>query len=71
VAKQQSDPSIDTLPREMGNPARSALALEGYTRLEQLDGVSEKYLAKLHGVGPAAIKRLKAALAAQGLALAD
>ena len=70
MANPQDNPPPSALPREMGNPARSALALEGYTQLEQLDGVSEKYLAKLHGVGPAAIKRLKAALAAQGLALA-
>ena len=71
MAKQASADHDSTLPREMGNPARSALALEGYTRLEQLNGVSEKHLAKLHGVGPVAIKRLKAALAAQGMALGE
>ncbi len=71
MAKQPSPSHDSSLPKAMGNPARRALAAQGYTRLEQLHGVSERHLGNLHGVGPVAIQRLKAALAAQGLALSD
>lgn len=57
------------LPRAMGNPARSALALVGYTRLEQLAGASEAELLKLHGVGPRSMRILRETLEAQGLTL--
>ncbi|MFE6860396.1 hypothetical protein [Nocardia sp. NPDC057668] len=55
------------LPRGIGNPATSAFALAGYTRLEQFSGVSEKELLALHGVGPKAIRVLRETLAAEGL----
>jgi hypothetical protein len=70
MAKKQTDETDNPFPREIGNPARSALVAAGYTRLEELDGVSEKYLLGLHGVGPKAIRGLKSALAAIGLSLA-
>jgi predicted flap endonuclease-1-like 5' DNA nuclease len=57
------------LPRAMGNPARSALALAGYTRLEQLAGASEAELLKLHGVGPKSMRILRESLESQGLTL--
>jgi predicted flap endonuclease-1-like 5' DNA nuclease len=52
----------------IGGPARDALALAGVTRLEQLPAFTEKELLALHGVGPKAIRILREALAAQGLA---
>jgi hypothetical protein len=58
------------LPRDIGSPALRALVAAGYTRLEQLDGVSAATLGKLHGVGPKALGLLSAALAARGLSLA-
>lgn len=49
-------------------PALRALNNAGYTKLEQLTNVSEKELAKLHGMGPKALGILKEALKAKGLA---
>jgi DNA-directed RNA polymerase alpha subunit len=51
----------------IGRPARDALALEGYTELEQLPAVTEKELLALHGVGPKAIRILREHLAEKGL----
>jgi len=59
------------LPRSIGRPARRALAAAGHTRLTQLTLVSEAELLRLHGVGPRAIRLLREALAAQGLAFAQ
>lgn len=42
----------------------------GYGTLADLDGVSERELAKLHGMGPKALGVLKETLAAQGKSLA-
>lgn len=53
------------LPGGIGAPARRALEAAGYTRLEQLRGVSEARLLELHGMGPKALARLRAALAAR------
>lgn len=65
---RMADPSEpdDDLP-SIGGPARAALALAGYTRLEQLRAVSERELLRLHGVGPKAVRILREALAARGL----
>ena len=43
-------------------PARRALAAAGYVRLEQLTEVTEAQIAALHGMGPNAIRKLRAAL---------
>ena len=59
------------LPRSIGAPARGALAAAGYTLLAQLTSISEAELLRLHGVGPKAIRLLREALTAQGLALAE
>lgn len=48
-------------PREIGRPATRALLNAGYTRLAQVLKLSDKALLALHGVGPAAVKRLRAA----------
>jgi hypothetical protein len=59
----------DDLPK-LAAPARRALAGVGITRLSQLTRVSESRVAHLHGMGPSAIKRLREALKARGLAFA-
>jgi predicted flap endonuclease-1-like 5' DNA nuclease len=56
------------LPRGLGAPAERAFAQAGYTRLEQFAEVTEKDLLRLHGVGPRAIRILRAELEAHHLA---
>jgi deazaflavin-dependent oxidoreductase (nitroreductase family) len=55
----------------LSQPAQRALKAAGFTNLEQLTGVSEADLMKLHGVGPKAIETLRTALAAQGLSYVE
>jgi predicted flap endonuclease-1-like 5' DNA nuclease len=57
-------------PRGIGNPARQALHVAGYHRLDQLTGLTEAELLRMHGVGPKASRVLREALAAQGLSFA-
>lgn len=57
--------------KDVSAPARRALAAAGYESLEQLDGVSEKHLTKLHGMGPKALRALKAALKEKQMALKE
>jgi predicted flap endonuclease-1-like 5' DNA nuclease len=52
----------------IGGPARDALEVAGVTRLDQLPAWSEKDLLALHGVGPKAVRILREALAARGMA---
>lgn len=56
---------------KLAAPARRALAGAGYTRLDQLNGVSAAELKKLHGMGPNALKQLRSALEAKGMSLKD
>jgi predicted flap endonuclease-1-like 5' DNA nuclease len=71
MTTQANQPQQNELPRGIGRPATNALNLAGYFRLEQLAGVREADLLKLHGVGPKAIRVLKEALKDKGLAFAD
>lgn len=48
-------------------PARRALVNSGVTSLKQLSAFSEKEILSLHGMGPASIPTLKAALKKEGL----
>jgi hypothetical protein len=57
------------LPK-IGAPATRALHNAGYFRLEQLTGITEKDLAKLHGMGPKALGILRAALEERGRSFA-
>lgn len=66
MAKHKPDEVESDLPREMGKPARRALAALGYTRLAQLKNIPDADLLKIHGVGPKAVRALREALAAQG-----
>lgn len=58
------------LPK-IGAPATRALNLAGITRLEHVTQFREAELMKLHGIGPKAIRMLRAALAERGLAFAN
>jgi hypothetical protein len=71
MANKQQEQQESDFPRGIGRPATQALALVGYTRLEQLTNVSEAELLKLHGVGPKAIRVLRETLAAKGLSFAE
>jgi hypothetical protein len=54
---------------KLSAPARRALERAGYVRLDQLAGVKRSTLAKLHGMGPSAIRALDDALNQRGLSL--
>jgi DNA-directed RNA polymerase alpha subunit len=54
------------LPK-VAKPAERALQQAGFTELEQLSDVSESELLQLHGMGPNAMQRIKAALHEHGL----
>ena len=69
MSPARREPGQAPLPRNIGRPATDALTLAGYDRLERLDGASARELLRLHGVGPAAIARLREALAATGRSL--
>lgn len=49
-------------------PARRALEHHGITTLEQLSTYSEKEILKFHGMGPASLPKLRAALVEAGFA---
>jgi predicted flap endonuclease-1-like 5' DNA nuclease len=59
---------LDELPK-IGAPATRALNNAGYTSLRQLAGVPRAELAKLHGMGPKALRIIEDNLAKQGLRL--
>ena len=60
-------PDQHTFPK-LAAPAMRALTNAGYTHLDQLTEVTEAELAKLHGMGPNALTKLREALAEKGLA---
>ena len=63
--QQESD-----FPRAIGNPARGALQVAGFSRLKQLTEVTEADLSRLHGMGPKALRILRETLDAKGLSFA-
>ena len=65
-----SQPGND-FPKGLSRPAIRALSTAGFTHLEQLTGIKEAELLKLHGMGPKAIGILRDALNARGQAFAD
>ncbi|MGE7186207.1 RNA polymerase alpha subunit C-terminal domain-containing protein [Peribacillus sp. NPDC006672] len=52
-------------------PARRALENNGITSLQQLSTYSEKEILKFHGMGPASLPKLRAALETGGLSFKD
>lgn len=59
------------LPTGLSKPAQRALHNAGITRLEQISKLSEKEIKQLHGIGPNAIKQLRATLETKGLSFKD
>ena len=57
------------LPK-LAAPAQRALASAGIQNLKQLSKLSEVEIKELHGIGPNALKSLRQALKAKGLAFA-
>ncbi|MBP1919238.1 hypothetical protein [Youngiibacter multivorans] len=56
-------------PDGIGRPAGRALEGESLRSLEDLQGISEKELLRLHGIGKKAMGILKAAMEEKGLSL--
>lgn len=69
TAKSRVEPS-EELPAGLPAPARRSLLEAGYGRLEQLTDVSEAELARLHAVGPKALRMLRGDLEQRGLSFA-
>ncbi len=68
--KHDEEPESN-FPPGLSSPARRALANAGILRLEQLAEITEKEIARWHGIGPKGIDLLRQALAQQGLTFAD
>ena len=60
---------LDALP-EIGAPATRALNAAGYSTLRELVDVPRSDLARLHGIGPKALRILEEELERHGLRLA-
>ncbi|MEO5952022.1 MAG: DNA-binding protein [Chloroflexia bacterium] len=67
---KQNEQDQSNFPK-MSAPALRALHNAGYTRLNQLAGVTEAELKKLHGMGPNALGKLQIALSEAGLSFSD
>ncbi len=57
-------------PDRIGKVAARELALNGYTRYDQLTAATPKELLKIHGIGSKAIRILDEELKARGLSFA-
>jgi DNA-directed RNA polymerase alpha subunit len=66
ICEQERKPDSGFLAR-LSAPARRALETNGITTLQQLSQFSEKDILKYHGMGPASLPKLKAALEEEGL----
>jgi hypothetical protein len=62
---------VPGLPADLSQPALRALTGAGIHRLADVAPWTERDLAALHGVGPKAIRSLRAALAERGLSFRD
>jgi hypothetical protein len=56
----------DDLPRSIGRPALSALHAAGIDQLSEVARLRDEQLLALHGVGPKAVRLLRAELAERG-----
>jgi hypothetical protein len=54
-------------PKRLAAPAKRALILAGFTRLDMLAGIPLSRVTTLHGVGPKAVTILQKALDQEGL----
>jgi DNA-directed RNA polymerase alpha subunit len=66
ICEQERKPDSGFLAR-LSAPARRALETNGITTLQKLSQFSEKDILKYHGMGPASLPKLKAALEEEGL----
>jgi uncharacterized protein YdhG (YjbR/CyaY superfamily) len=66
----KAPPAKTDFPPAIGNPARQALEVAGYSKLKQLTKITEAELGKLHGMGPKALRILRETLEAKGLSFA-
>jgi hypothetical protein len=69
MAKAKSA-TLEMMPEGLAKPARRALAQAGFTRLEQFTKVTEADVARLHGMGPRALRQIREALAANRISFA-
>ena len=68
MAKAKSNAQSNSdLPDGLSAPAQRALAGAGISRLAQLAKMTEAEVKALHGIGPNALAKLRAAMAAKGL----
>lgn len=67
VCEQEHRPETGFLA-QLSAPARRALEHQGIVTLQQLSAYSEKEILQLHGMGPASVPKLRAALQDHGLA---
>jgi hypothetical protein len=70
-ARDRPAPEPGTPLPHIGAPATRALTARGVLRLEQVATLSEREVLALHGVGPYALRHLRAAMDAAGLAFRD
>jgi DNA-directed RNA polymerase alpha subunit len=70
VCEQERKPDTGFLSL-LSAPARRALENNGITSLQQLSTYSEKEILKFHGMGPASLPKLRAALETGGLSFKD
>ena len=71
MGAKQNDQSVTDLPTKLSQPAQRALAGAGIQNLKQLTKFSEAEIKQLHGIGPNALEKLRAALAEEGLSFAE
>ena len=71
--ERDASSSVDAAWRalHLSAPARRALVSVGYIQLEQLHGVSRRFIASLHGMGPTAMRILIDELAEKGQTFAE
>jgi len=61
--------AIPPLLNRLAAPAQRAILAAGIRSLEELAGMTEAQLKSLHGIGPHALKTIRAMLAEHGMAL--
>lgn len=71
MTKSKNKRATSDLPAGLSQPALRAFDAAGLKRLAQFAKVSEVELLAMHGVGPKAIRVLKAELAERGLSFAQ
>lgn len=71
ILSSQTDAIKANFPAGIARPALRALVAAGLRTLEQLTTISEVELSELHGMGPKAVKTLRAGLLAEGLDFRD